>query len=189
SFLPYLNLQQKEGVSRTLIEAEHGSATLGSYLHAPVTNLVYGRTGLLRPAADDPLKQYESTERELFPGFVATALAILGFIRTRNRDLGLLSSSLAIVAVTGLLLSLGPLGIRPLYAALHEWVFGFQAVRVPARFSILVFFAIAGLAGIGVETLDRSWRSRGARLGSSIAMALIALVVVESLNGSIAYAH
>jgi hypothetical protein len=57
------------------------------------------------------------------------------------------------VGVVGFVLSLGPGGVRPLYAALHDLVFGFQAIRAPARFSALVFFALAVLAGLGVDAL------------------------------------
>src|SRR4029078_8445312 len=87
---------------------------------------------------------------------------------------------LAAVGVVGFLLSLGPEGIRPLYAAAHRVVFGFQAIRAPARFGVLVLFALTTLAAIGVRDLSR--------VRPRLAMALMALVAIECLNSPMAYA-
>jgi uncharacterized protein DUF3108 len=50
-------------------------------------------------------------------------------------------------------LSLGPNGVRPLYAALFRFLFGFAVIRAPARFSVLVIFALSVLAAIAVREL------------------------------------
>jgi hypothetical protein len=47
------------------------------------------------------------------------------------------------VGALGYVLSLGPDGVRPVYSALHRFVFGFSAIRAPARFSVLVIFALS----------------------------------------------
>jgi hypothetical protein len=48
-------------------------------------------------------------------------------------------------------LSLGPAGVPWLYAAIRSNVAGFQAIRVPARFAVLVVFGLAVLAGFGTR--------------------------------------
>ena len=68
------------------------------------------------------------------------------------------TAALVAVTVTGFVLSLGPDGVRPLYAALYQSVFGFQAIRAPARFAVMVLFGLAGLAAIGVDELLRHGR-------------------------------
>lgn len=90
-------------------------------------------------------------------------------------------------------LSLGPsprvLG-RPLelwspYRLLFEFVPGFNAVRAPARFAMIVAFALSVLAGLGAARVGRT------RAGALVLPALAALFVVEShvrpfpLNGGL----
>jgi hypothetical protein len=88
------------------------------------------------------------------------------------------------VGAVGFILSLGPDGIRPLYAMLHQWVFGFQAVRAPARFAVLVLFALAFLAGLGVDSLARASHATSASRWLLAPLALL-LMAVELLNGSV----
>ena len=77
------------------------------------------------------------------------ALAIAGaWLGWRGDSRPTVLSMIAIAAL-GFVLSLGPDGIRPLYAAFHRFVFGFQAIRAPARFSVLVLFGLCTLAAIG----------------------------------------
>jgi hypothetical protein len=94
--------------------------------------------------------------------------------------------TLAAIGAVGFILSLGPGGIRPLYALLYEWVFGFQAVRAPARFAALVFFALAVLAGFGVDWLARA--SRAARASRWAAPLALGLMSFEFLDGSVPWA-
>jgi hypothetical protein len=184
---PYWLVQQREGFGRTLFEAGHHSATLTSYLQAPPTNLLYGRSGWLESLLHKPSDPSRGgPELDLFPGFVVLALAAAGLVRARKLDMTLLAASMAAVGAVGLLLSLGPLGVRPLYAALHNWVFGFQAIRSPSRFSVLAFFALAVLAGIGLEALVR--RSSRDRSPGWPAMLALALIVAEYSNGAIGFA-
>jgi hypothetical protein len=91
------------------------------------------------------------------------------------------------VGAIGFVLSLGPDGVRPLYAAAHRFVFGFAVIRAPARFSVLVIFAFSALAAIAVREL-RSPRlplpggreSRG--LDFPVVGVIIAAAVVELLH-------
>jgi len=163
---PYWLVQRREGFGRNLYEASHHSARASSYVSVPATNLVYGRTGLL----DVP----DSLETELFPGAIVTGLALVGVAAARRRGSGPAAVALVACVAAGVVLSFGPDGFRPLYAALHRSVFGFHAIRAPARFGVLVAFGLAGLAAIGM--------SRVARSRDILPGVILALMAVEYLN-------
>jgi len=152
----YWRVGQSEGFGRNLYEASRNAAYVSSYLQVPPGNMVYGRTDLLRQrdraASSEP--PHTGPERELFPGFVLIALAIAGaWLGWRSDSRPIVLTMLAI-AILGFVLSLGPDGIRPLYAAFHRFIFGFQAIRAPARFSVVVLFALCTLAAIGWRELS-----------------------------------
>jgi hypothetical protein len=144
----YWQEQQEEGFGRNLFEASRGAASVTSYLHVPPRNLLYGQTGVLQPGGP---------ERELFPGLVVVAFAIAGVVRARRSDARPLVVAMLAVGTIGFVLSLGPEGLRSVYATLQRYVFGFAAIRAPARFAVLVMFALATLAALG-------WREFDARL-------------------------
>lgn len=171
---PYLQVQRREGFARNLFEAARHAATPASYLSAPQANLAYGRTGLLRTD--------RGAEHELFPGFAVIALAVYGLLVARRRGSGPLAAAAVATLVTGFVLSLGPDGVRPLYATLHAWVFGFQAIRAPARFGVLVGFALATLAAVGVRELTSG--PRAAWWGAGI----LAILAVEYAPMPLAWA-
>jgi hypothetical protein len=169
--VPYLQVQQREGFVRTMDEASRHAATFRSYLSEPPW----------RPLAAAPIARTD--EDALLPGWTAYVLAVLGlaaFARTRRNPLIWMWSA---VAVTGLVLSLGPDGIRSAYAWAHRWIFGFQAVRAPARFGVLVGFAVAALAAYGVTTLRR----RPASGSQGVAAVLSALVLLEAVAWRVPY--
>jgi hypothetical protein len=170
---PYFQVQRREGFVRNLFEASRHAATPASYVSAPAANLVYGRTGLL--ATD------KGAEHELFPGLVVIGLAGLGLAVARRRGSGPLAAAAAATVVVGVVLSLGPEGLRTIYATLHAYVFGFQAIRAPARFAVLVGFGLATLAAIGAREL-----TSGAR-ASWIGAGLLALLVVEYASVPLAW--
>ena len=90
-------------------------------------------------------------EHQLFPGLVLIALAGLGLWRNWGRDARpLVLSSLALV-IAGIVLSFGPEGFRSLYAALHDNIYGFQAMRSPARFAVIAVLGLAVLAALGLR--------------------------------------
>ena len=155
---PYWQVQQREGFARNLYEASQHEALAASYLRVPPGNLLYGRTGLLRPpaVAAASSSRHEGPEQELFPGFVLTGLAIVGAWFGWRRDSRPLVLAMAAVILAGGILSLGPDGVRWLYSLLHRFVFGFQAVRAPARFGVLVTFGLSVLAALGVRELLRT---------------------------------
>ena len=81
---------------------------------------------------------------------------------------------LALAAVLGYLLALGPDG-GPLQALVREWVPGFSATRVPARFAVLVSFATAALAGIG-------WAAVSGRIGRAAPVATAAVLAAIAFD-------
>jgi len=91
-----------------------------------------------------------------YQGRVALALAALGLLAAvpRRGHRATPALALAVMLVAGYLLAHGPTRGGPsLYESLWRWLPGFSVTRVPARFVILVGFAVAGLAGIGTGVL------------------------------------
>ena len=78
--IPYLRVHRETGAGRNLYEAEAGSAVVASYLQVPPANLLYGRTGWLRPSPSSRLVRKDGAEQALFPGFCALALALAGLL-------------------------------------------------------------------------------------------------------------
>jgi hypothetical protein len=175
--LVYWRVGQREGFGRNLYEAGRNAAYVSSYLQVPPGNVVYGRTDLLRQrdAPGGTAPPHTGPERELFPGFVLIALAIAGAWLGWRSDSRPTVLAMTAVATLGFALSLGPDGIRPLYAALHRFVFGFQAIRAPARFSVLVLLALCTLAAIGWRELSARTHATRARPLPRAAMALLML--------------
>jgi hypothetical protein len=179
--IAYLEVRRETGAGRNLSEAARGGAVLASYLQAPPTNLLYGRTGWLRPTETARLPRKEGPEQELFPGFCALLLAAIGAVAA-PRGLGKAAAAYAAVAVTGIVLSLGPDGVRPLYTALYNSVFGLAAIRASARFSVLALVAVAALAALGARAIE----GRRSPSGRWIALAIL-IIVLEYGNGIIAF--
>ena len=151
--LPYLRVQRDTGAGRSLSEAARGGAVLASYLQAPPTNLLYGRSDWLRPTTTARLPRRDGPEQDLFPGFCALLLAVIGAIAAPPA-LKKAAAAYTAVGVVGVVLSLGPDGVRPLYAALYNTLFGMAAIRASARFSVLALVAIAALAAIAVRAIE-----------------------------------
>lgn len=92
----------------------------------------------------------------------------------------------AVATVLAFLLALGPqisaaghlIGTGP-YAWLVDYVPGFDGVRVPARFLMLVALFLAGLAGYGAAAI----LSRAPRAGLALLVVCCALVAGESWTG------
>lgn len=78
------------------------------------------------------------------------------------------------IAVKGLVVSPGP------YAWLMEYVPGFDGLRVPARFVMLVTLFLAVLAGLGASALI----GRARRLGAACVIAAGMFMLVESWPGT-----
>ena len=153
---PYWRMQQDEGFARSLYEASRHEAVLSSYLQVPPTNAIDGGTHVLTERNSAGVLRegrHEGVEDELFPGSLLLLLAALGLVASRREATAPVAWTMLALAGIGLVLSLGPDGIRPVYAFFHRVVFGFQAVRAPARFAVLVMFGLAVLASRGATAL------------------------------------
>ncbi len=165
---PYLELQGPR--PPTGDAAEVGSA-LASYL-ATAADLHYGLW------SDD---FFQRAPRALFPGAVALVLAGAAFA-VRSHQPGGARSMLLGVAAMGLLLSLGPL--TPFYEWASELFPPLRTVRAVSRFGILVVFAVAALAGLGLAALRRRLEPRW---GLALSAASLAVVTVECFHAPIGY--
>jgi hypothetical protein len=99
------------------------------------------------------LQRWQPWVEVLFPGVMALACAAIGLwtyrtAATARRRVLLAYVVLAIVAAWA---SFGP--ALKLYSLLDAWVPGMSLIRAPARFGVLVTFAVSILAGCGVARL------------------------------------
>ena len=182
----YWRVQQSEGFGRNLYDARHNAAHIGSYWQVPPQNVLYGRTGILDPP-DQPRPDEDAPrggpERQLFPGAIVLVLALAGTAFGWRSDARPIVLAMVAVGALGFTLSLGPDGIGPLYSTLHRFVFGFQAVRAPARFGVLVMFALATLAAVGWRELGRGAHDpHRFRLPPPVLAGAIVVATVEFLN-------
>jgi hypothetical protein len=151
---PYMENARELG-TRNLGDVSQFSAHLASYVTAPLQNWLWGWTA----------SRFDGNELRLFPGLIAVALALLALTHRPRRRVVWAYLVVAAVAAT---LSLGVNG--PIYRWMydHLWVLG--AFRAPARFSILAFCALAVLAGIGFEHLERIVSAPRIRKGLLVAV-------------------
>ena len=176
---PYWRAQEREGFGRNLFEAAAHAASVQSYTQVPPANLLYGRTGLLAPRAPGPgERDRRHVEHQMFPGLIVLGLASLGLWRSRRSGGGPIAAVAVGMVATGLVLSLGPEGFRSMYAAVADWVFGFQAIRAPARFAVIGMAGLCVLAGLGIAT--SGWRR-------PVLALLIVGIMIEYANAPLAF--
>ncbi|HET9467461.1 MAG TPA: hypothetical protein VFO48_03575, partial [Vicinamibacterales bacterium] len=140
--------------------------------------------------------------RNLWRNFriLAVIVGLLVLVSPRARSfarqwLGTMMAFAIIAAAAAFLLSLGPeirsagrliSEIGP-YHFFYSYVPGFDGLRVPARFAMLVVLFLSIAAGVGAAALERRFTR-----GSAIALALGAIAVVEAfaapivMNGTVA---
>lgn len=183
---PYLVTQQREGFGRNLFEAANNAAAVQSYTQVPHENLLYGATGVLLPRAPEPgARDRRSNEHQMFPGVVLIALALFGAFKGWRTDAWPAVVSSLVIVIIGVVLSLGPEGARAIYAWTADVVFGFHAIRAPARFAVVAMLGACLLAAIGIARAGFS-----ARVVAVIAVAMmaeyvnapLALVAAPQLN-------
>jgi hypothetical protein len=109
--------------------------------------------------------------------------------------LGSLAAFALIAAAAAFLLSLGPevrtggrlIGEVGPYQFLYDHVPGYDGLRVPARFAMIVMLFLSMAAGLGAAVVERRYR-----LGGGIALTLGTIAVIEALaapiglNGTVA---
>ena len=133
-----LHVRQGERLGgRSLHDVEQFSATPADYLATPDENLLYGR----------PTSDAGYAERRLFPGTVASALAVAGLFSRRRR--------LTITAVVFIALAFEfSLGLNgTIYPYLYRWLPAWRGFRAAARYGAYVLLGVSTLAALGCEVL------------------------------------
>ncbi len=174
--IPYVMLQRNTGFRRPLAEVEMYSADLLAWLTADQHMNVWGW-----------LQAYPHREGHLFPGFVIVVLAVVG-VTTVARKAGGSAIDVAqakndpslpdaVTARATVFFALGlvalamwmamgptptvagaPMPVPSLYRLFYEHVPGFDASRVPARFTTILVLFLAIAAAYGAAWLDRTRR-------------------------------
>ena len=127
---------------------------------------------------------YHIAPGTLFPGVVALALAGAAICRWRCAAPSGIRRMLFMVACVGAILSLGSL--TPFYLWAYKVVPPLQGLRAIHRFGILVVFALAALAGIG---LSACLRSASLRRRTLVTCTLFVLATGESFHGPFSYSR
>lgn len=173
--LPY-ERNRERGFYRRYEDVVHFSASLPDYL----TPSSFNRSPLwgFLPAE-------QRSERTLFMGIAALALAGIGVLSRKAREAGGTDRVFWIFAIgivaSSVILSLGPElrwngTLLPLpYRFFYRHLPGFGGMRAPARLAVLVLFGVAALAGIGTSSLLR----RTGRWGRWIAPGLLGFLLFE----------
>lgn len=152
--LPYLASRETTG-DRDAADVMIYSATASSYLGVSSRNALYGPW----------LSRFGAAEACLFPGLVATVLAVCGVFAgpwNRRRWAYLAAGALAVD------LSLGANGV--LFPVLREWVLPYRGLRAPGRAGVMALLVVAVLAGCGMSAICT-------RLASATRAALLAAVL------------
>ncbi|MFN8058940.1 MAG: hypothetical protein U0Q12_07225 [Vicinamibacterales bacterium] len=147
------------GVLETVPDEPHRfAARLLDYVTVPSDTWV----GMILQRAGYRSLPWSFGETTVFQGFITLALAAIGLYSvavrgsTRARQA---ASFLLLLSTTACLLSLGPRSPRSAWPLWPFDVFasmpGMQFFRTPARFAMLVSFGLAGLAGLGAESVAR----------------------------------
>lgn len=151
-----------------------GFASTPIHLVSLIAPNLFHRSPLWRPLVWDPF--HTSPEECLvYVGLAPLFLAILTIAREIRRDAAV--RCLSVLALVALLLSLGP--YTPGFRLLIELP-GFSFFRAPARWTLPASFALAILAGKGVDAWP-SWERPGRWLGVLAVGAALWIVVVLGL--------
>ncbi|MGC8827700.1 MAG: hypothetical protein ACP5TV_11945, partial [Anaerolineae bacterium] len=176
-YLPYARVSDLLDASRSLSYVTQLSPDMRNYLAAPAVNRLYGT--LTAPWRKEP-------EGALWPGLLALLLAGAGLwagLRARQSAVRVWCWTLLVLALAAGVLSLGPTIhaagkaiVRGPYILLWRYLPGFQAVRVPGRFAVLVMLSLAGLTAVGMRSLVRAGPAPWRRLAGG---AVLSLILVE----------
>lgn len=177
----YLSLDERHGLDR---DYEPGNSLLPTDLFTPqVDNWSWGS------ALDGISSAGKAGEHHYFPGFLALALGLVGFVvvwRLARRGgsvvrTGVRTDEIVALVVAGavaIVFAIGPSpgGVPGPFRLLHRYVPGFDGVRVTARFTVVAFIALAILVGLAYQHLaDRLPNARRMVL----AVGIVAVVLLE----------
>ena len=186
--VPYVRSQAAEGFGRSAHEAANHAAALRSYAQVRPENALYGRTGWLAPRRPEPgERDLRHVEQQMFPGFVLLLLSVAGLVlgwRSEQRSVVVVST---VLVGLGVWLSLGPDGPLGLYTALASHVFGFAAIRAPARFGVVAMLGLCLLAAVGLSRVLRQPGTAWVTQPIVMPMIVIALMLAEYANTPLAF--
>jgi hypothetical protein len=125
-----------------------------------------------------------SLSRVLTEGAIGTAVLMAVSRRTRTAVVAWLRTPAAFFTLTtvfAVAMSFGPavyakgrvVATTNLYAIFYNYVPGFDGLRVPARYAMVMTLALAALAALGVARIDARYRRRAAAIAG-------ALILVEA---------
>jgi hypothetical protein len=177
-FIPYLELRHTLGFTRSLWEVQMYSAQGSSYLSTSNFNRLYGV--ITRPFA----ASVAPGEKLLFPGLIATVLAIIALVRCPPQRRLLLWGYGAILLFS-VLMTFGPgwtiIGkeMDSPYRFFFNYVPGWSGIRVPARLHMITMLALSILAGLGAASLRQRMGLKARKVFTCI---LGALVLLESFS-------
>jgi hypothetical protein len=179
--LPYYFAQSDAGLKRSL--TDEWIPALQSFIASPSRLHLYLQS-LISPAPMTP-----DADAFLFPGFVSVLLALTLCLPYRRPDRAPLrvrmrqdpAAFYTLLGIASLLIFLPPpLGIWPLL----YWIPGFNFIREPSRFMILVVLALSILTAAGFERLSAAWTGRTRTLaGVAVASFLLAEYASLPFNG------
>lgn len=173
---PYLEVQHKLDAGWTLADNETFSASLQAYAYAPPETHLWGPLTRGLAYIYGPCCPPDT----LFPGLTLLALSVIALWGGRGRRRWLLAGLLA----AGFLLSLGPTlqlragqptGFHLPYGWFFAHVPGFNALRAPVRWAVLLTLGLSLLAAWGVARLQRG----SARAAVVAPVLVLVLVLVE----------
>jgi hypothetical protein len=157
--VPYYENRSVVG-ERPAAEVFQYSALPQDYLAAPAQNLIYGWTA----------GWFGGPERHLFPGMLILLLALLAVSQpTRRPVVGYLAG-----LVFAFDASLGMNGF--VYPWAYDYLPGFQGLRAPARFGIIVALSLAVLGGYGAVRLLAWMPSEVKRRRLTVTLGLLLLL-------------
>lgn len=164
---------------RTIHQSTLYAADPFDYLRVNVFNRTRGFIGPL------------SGDLAYWPGLVTIVLATLGIVAWRRMPgRGGEAGIAALVALVGFVLSLGPFlrlaghqtAIQLPFVLLFRHVPGFDAIRAPGRYAVVVLLGGVMLAGLGYEHARRRLAYRGRRATAALAVVSLVLGVVDSYS-------
>lgn len=164
-FVPYLQVQEVTGFSRSLEGSRVYSATWRSY----VASAAWAHRWWLPRLA--------GWSDALFPGFCAIVLAPAGaWLVARIRHRRDVIAFYVVLIAAAFWLSLGPAG--GLYTVLYETIPVFRFLRAPSRLGIAVILGLAVLSAFGVAALQERLPARRAR----VLLGCVPLLVLAELT-------
>lgn len=187
--VPYFRVSRQWQFTRSLGESEARSAVPSDLARRPGGQLPLPGFLSAGPPRDPERVAYVGAGVALLAG-VALGAAIRRRRRVSEPPDRMIPLYFGALAAAAALICLGPtLRVEeqsvPLpYRVLYELVPGLKGLRAPARFVLLLDFALCILAGIGLHVLLRRARSTGAKfrfVGPVVAALLLALAAAERL--------